>query len=151
MGNGHRSKIILVPHHFPRRKVGIMNCPSRPDEIEGHPDWNQNPHVLSSDLTTRADLNGLVNLRAQRGHDSNLDTQEEDRAWMSWNNASEGPSKNETAREEEERERRGHHKRLSSGSKHGKRTSLPHMALTGTKHILVAGCAISLVDVLVLL
>ncbi|ETN45473.1 uncharacterized protein HMPREF1541_09305 [Cyphellophora europaea CBS 101466] len=40
------------------------------------------------------------------------------------------------AREEEERERRGHHKRLSSGSKHGKRTSLPHMALTGTKHIL---------------
>ncbi|ETN42304.1 uncharacterized protein HMPREF1541_04245 [Cyphellophora europaea CBS 101466] len=74
-----------------------MNCPSRPDEIEGHPDWNQNPHVLSSDLTTRADLNGLVNLRAQRGHDSNLDTQEEDRAWMSWNNASEGPSKNETA------------------------------------------------------
>merc|ERR1711939_1103724 len=97
MGNGHRSKIILVPHHFPRRKVGIMNCPSRPDEIEGHPDWNQNPHVLSSDLTTRADLNGLVNLRAQRGHDSNLDTQEEDRAWMSWNNASEGPSKNETA------------------------------------------------------
>lgn len=40
------------------------------------------------------------------------------------------------AREEEERERKGHHKRLSSGSKHGKRTSLPHMALTGTKHIL---------------
>lgn len=40
------------------------------------------------------------------------------------------------AREEEERERKGHHKRLSSGSKHGKRTSLPHIALTGTKHIL---------------
>jgi AP2-associated kinase len=41
------------------------------------------------------------------------------------------------AREEEERERKGHHKRLSSsGSKHGKRSSLPHMSLSGTKHIL---------------
>lgn len=40
------------------------------------------------------------------------------------------------AREEEERERKGHHKRLSSGSKHGKRSSLPHIALSGTKNIL---------------
>lgn len=50
-----------------------MNCPSRPDNIEGHPDWNQNPHALSSDLTTRADLNGIVNLREQREHESSLD------------------------------------------------------------------------------
>lgn len=49
-----------------------MNCPSRPDDIEGHPDWNQNPHDLSSDLTTRADLNGIVNLREQRENESSL-------------------------------------------------------------------------------
>jgi len=49
-----------------------MNCPSRPDNIEGHPDWNQNPRDLSSDLTTRADLNGIVNLREQRENDSSL-------------------------------------------------------------------------------
>ena len=40
------------------------------------------------------------------------------------------------AREEEEKESRGHHKRFSSGSRHGKRTSLPHAALTGTKNML---------------
>ena len=40
------------------------------------------------------------------------------------------------AREEEEKERRGHHKRLSSGSRHGKRASLPHIALSGTKNLL---------------
>jgi metal iron transporter len=91
--DGRLSKINLVRRQFPRRKAAIMNCPSRPDNIEGHPDWNQNSHALSSDLTTRADLNGVVNLRAQRGHDSNLDIQQEDRAWMSWNNAPEGPSK----------------------------------------------------------
>ncbi|KAL2433926.1 Manganese transporter SMF1 [Exophiala dermatitidis] len=49
-----------------------MNCPSRPDNVEGHPDWNQSPHSLSSDLTTRADLNGIVNLREQRQTDSDL-------------------------------------------------------------------------------
>lgn len=49
-----------------------MNCPSRPDNIEGHPGWNQNPQDLSSDLTTRADLNGIVNLREQRENDSSL-------------------------------------------------------------------------------
>jgi len=49
-----------------------MNCPSRPDNIEGHPDWNQNPQDLSSDLTTRADLNGIVNLREKRENDSSL-------------------------------------------------------------------------------
>lgn len=40
------------------------------------------------------------------------------------------------AREEEEKERKGHHKRLSSGSRHGKRASLPHISLSGTKNIL---------------
>ena len=49
-----------------------MNCPSRTDETEAHPDWNQNPHALNSDLTTRADLNGIVNLREQRETGSSL-------------------------------------------------------------------------------
>jgi AP2-associated kinase len=40
------------------------------------------------------------------------------------------------AREEEEKERRGHHKRVSSGSRHSKRSSLPHIALSGTKNLL---------------
>ena len=53
-----------------------MNCPSRTDETEAHPDWNQNPHGLSSDLTTRADLNGIVNLREQRVTESSLDNNE---------------------------------------------------------------------------
>lgn len=55
-----------------------MNCPSRPDNIEGHPDWNQNPHDLSSDLTTRADLNGIVNLREQRENDSSLSNDQQE-------------------------------------------------------------------------
>ncbi|KAI1608840.1 natural resistance-associated macrophage protein [Exophiala viscosa] len=55
-----------------------MNCPSRPDEIEGHPDWNQSPHALSADLTTRADLNGIVNLREQRQNKSSLDNSEQE-------------------------------------------------------------------------
>ena len=46
-----------------------MNCPSRPDDIEEHPDWNQSPHALNGDATTRADLNGIVNLRALREHE----------------------------------------------------------------------------------
>ena len=53
-----------------------MNCPSRTDETEAHPDWNQNPHNLSPDLTTRADLNGIVNLREQRVTESSLDNNE---------------------------------------------------------------------------
>jgi hypothetical protein len=62
--------------------ASTMNCPSRPDNIEGHPDWNQNPQALSSDLTTQADLNGIANQREQRNHglDSHLDFQQEDRA-----------------------------------------------------------------------
>ena len=44
-----------------------MNCPSRTDEdFDLHPHWNQNPPFLPADLTTREDMNGLVNARAHR-------------------------------------------------------------------------------------
>lgn len=47
-----------------------MNCPSRPDDAERHPDWNQNPQALNADATTRADLNGIVNQRLHHDHDA---------------------------------------------------------------------------------
>lgn len=47
----------------------IMNCPSRTDEDEEHPGRNQSPPGLSGDLTTRADLNGIANLRTHRNGD----------------------------------------------------------------------------------
>ena len=40
-----------------------MNCPSRNDDAENHPTWNQSPSALASGLTTRADFNGIINLR----------------------------------------------------------------------------------------
>ena len=40
------------------------------------------------------------------------------------------------AKEEEEKNRHRHHKRLSSGSRHFKRTSLPSIAVVGTKNLL---------------
>lgn len=43
-----------------------MNCPSRTEEPPEDYGWNQNPRTLSADLTTRQDLNGMINLRAQR-------------------------------------------------------------------------------------
>lgn len=43
-----------------------MNCPSRTDETPLHPGWNQNPPFLPADLTTREDLNGIVNARRYR-------------------------------------------------------------------------------------
>lgn len=43
-----------------------MNCPSRTDDLTEHEGWNQNPSTLAADLTTREDLNGIVNLRTQR-------------------------------------------------------------------------------------
>ena len=67
----------------------IMNCPSRPDEIEGHPDWNQSPHALSA--TTRADLNGIVNLREQRENKSSLDNSEQEQIDLMPLNAPEPP------------------------------------------------------------
>lgn len=43
-----------------------MNCPSRTDEIPEHDGYNQNPPSLAADLTTRQDLNGIVNLRTDQ-------------------------------------------------------------------------------------
>ncbi|KAL8717516.1 MAG: hypothetical protein Q9225_005248 [Loekoesia sp. 1 TL-2023] len=43
-----------------------MNCPSRTDERDERFGWNQSPPGLSADLTTRADLNGIANLRTHR-------------------------------------------------------------------------------------
>ncbi|KAJ8101683.1 natural resistance-associated macrophage protein-domain-containing protein [Lipomyces tetrasporus] len=48
-----------------------MNCPSRTDDSLVHPTWNQSPPHLNSDLTTRQDFNGIVNLREQRESGSN--------------------------------------------------------------------------------
>ncbi len=45
-----------------------MNCPSRADDTIEHEGWNQNPSALAADLTTRQDLNGIANARAQRDH-----------------------------------------------------------------------------------
>ena len=43
-----------------------MNCPSRTDELPKHDGLNQNPPGLAADLTTRQDLNGLVNTRTNQ-------------------------------------------------------------------------------------
>ena len=43
-----------------------MNCPSRTDYVPEDNGWNQNPSTLAADLTTRQDLNGMVNMRRQR-------------------------------------------------------------------------------------
>ena len=43
-----------------------MNCPSRNDETLEHEDWNQSPSALSAGLTTREDLNGIVNRRTKQ-------------------------------------------------------------------------------------
>ncbi|KAK5401661.1 NRAMP-like transporter smf-3 [Exophiala xenobiotica] len=59
-----------------------MNYPSRSDDTSAHPDWNQNPHHLSSDLTTKADLNGIVNLREQRSGLSSLGINHEEEEWV---------------------------------------------------------------------
>jgi metal iron transporter len=49
-----------------------MNCPSRTEEPLENDGWNQNPPGLAADLTTREDLNGLVNSRTQRDSDSRV-------------------------------------------------------------------------------
>lgn len=54
-----------------------MNCPSRNDDIDKHPDWNQAPPALTADLTTRADLNGISNLRE---HDREADSKDPEHA-----------------------------------------------------------------------
>ena len=55
-----------------------MNYPSRNDDTERHPHWNQSPQNLNSDATTRADLNGIVNLRQLRQQESNPTTDVQD-------------------------------------------------------------------------
>ena len=57
-----------------------MNCPSRTDEPAAHDGWNQNPSELAADVTTRQDLNGIVNSRigqdsAQEAEDVRGDSQ----------------------------------------------------------------------------
>lgn len=50
-----------------------MNCPSRTDEPPRDARWNQNPPGLSGDLTTRQDLNGIVNLRTNQDSSKEAD------------------------------------------------------------------------------
>ena len=50
-----------------------MNCPSRTDEPPRDAGWNQNPPGLSADLTTRQDLNGIVNLRTNQDSSEQAD------------------------------------------------------------------------------
>ena len=50
-----------------------MNCPSRTDEPPRDVGWNQNPPGLSADLTTRQDLNGMVNLRTDQDSSKEAD------------------------------------------------------------------------------
>ena len=49
-----------------------MNCPSRTDDDLDHPGWNQNPSPFAADLTTRQDLNGMVNSRTKLDTDCTL-------------------------------------------------------------------------------
>lgn len=75
-----------------------MNCPSRPDDTEGHPDWNQSPQDLSSDLTTRADLNGIVNLREQTQADLDLGLTQQNKALAKSTDLIEPPSRSPSMR-----------------------------------------------------
>lgn len=45
-----------------------MNRPSKNDDGNPHPGWNQCPPALAADLTTRSDLNGIANSRSYRDH-----------------------------------------------------------------------------------
>ena len=54
-----------------------MNCPSRNDDTADHPEYNQSPAALNSDLTTRQDLNGIANAREQRSHRSRGESDDE--------------------------------------------------------------------------
>lgn len=70
---GHLIKDRSSPHVPGKLHINFaatMNYPSRSDDTECHPDWNQNPQDLNSDATTRADLNGITNLRESRDHKS---------------------------------------------------------------------------------
>lgn len=56
-----------------------MNCPSRTDEPLENDGWNQNPPRLAADLTTRQDMNGIVNLRTLRSSVSSISDDDLDR------------------------------------------------------------------------
>lgn len=76
LGRKSSSVIIGLPFLFPFIFLDFsskfcqvchkMNCPSRNDDLDWTPGWNQNPPFLSADLTTRQDLNGIVNMRELR-------------------------------------------------------------------------------------
>lgn len=55
-----------------------MNCPSRTDESLENEGWNQNPSQLAADLTTRQDMNGMVNLRTVQSSDSCISNDQPD-------------------------------------------------------------------------
>lgn len=55
-----------------------MNCPSRTDEPLESDGWNQNPSRLAADLTTRQDMNGMVNLRSLLSSDSCISNDQSD-------------------------------------------------------------------------
>lgn len=55
-----------------------MNCPSRNDDIDKHPTWNQSPQELTADLTTRADLNGIANIRDRNGENGSIHLDDKD-------------------------------------------------------------------------
>jgi metal iron transporter len=55
--------VILFFSSVLLKHILTMNCPSRNDDTDKHPHWNQTPPALTADLTTRADLNGIANTR----------------------------------------------------------------------------------------
>jgi metal iron transporter len=59
-----------------------MNCPSRNDDTNKHPNWNQAPPALTADLTTRADLNGIANMREREDQEDSRQQDERIQASM---------------------------------------------------------------------
>lgn len=81
-----------------------MNCPSRNDNTEKHPQWNQAPSTLTADLTTRADMNGIANIRERvNAVDASRIDQGEDKC--SRGAATSGPDQSPCAAQEVETEK----------------------------------------------
>ncbi|KAK4982178.1 NRAMP-like transporter smf-3 [Elasticomyces elasticus] len=72
-----------------------MNCPSRTDPDYENDAWNQSPNTLASDLTTRSDLNGLVNRRQYRDHRLELENGEH----VELQNVKQRPERNSSKRQ----------------------------------------------------
>ncbi|KAK4971932.1 NRAMP-like transporter smf-3 [Elasticomyces elasticus] len=72
-----------------------MNCPSRTDADYENDAWNQSPNTLASDLTTRSDLNGLVNRRQYRDHRLELENGEH----VELQNVKQRPERNSSKRQ----------------------------------------------------